>query len=166
MTGTSRCLEMRDGSPTPCPGRSRCLTSQVSMGPTTPVFSQTMNGVFFAANTTGYLASPAPLGHQAPEPPSAGTLPSGGGAHRGGVPAGQAHSSLLHWEKAWGSRSTQLKAPPSQSTCLPGPLAETSAHPPGQACGGQGPCRPVCCRVSRNPAGQWVREAGAARLSR
>lgn len=89
-----------------------------------------------------------------------------GGAHRGGVPAGQAHSSLLHWEKAWGSRSTQLKAPLSQSTCLPGPLAETPAHPPGQACGGQGPCRPVCCRVSRNPAGQWVREAGAARLSR
>lgn len=69
---------MRDGSPTPCPGRSRRLTSQVSLGPTTPVFSQTMNGGFFAANTTGYLASPAPLGHQAPEPPSAGTLPSGG----------------------------------------------------------------------------------------
>lgn len=80
---------MRDGSPTPCPGRSRCLTSQVSMGPTTPVFSQTMNGVFFAANTTGYLASPAPLGHQAPEPPSAGTLPSGGVLTVVGSPQGR-----------------------------------------------------------------------------
>lgn len=121
---------MRDGSPMPCPGWPRHLTSQVSWGPTTPVFSQTTNGGFFAANLTGDLAFPAPLGHQAPEPPSAGTLPSGG-AHRGGGSRRVGVSFLLHWEKAWGSHSTQLKAPPSQSTrrCLPGTLAETPVHP-------------------------------------
>lgn len=61
VTRTSRCLDMRDGSPTPCPGRSRSLTSQVSLGPTTPVFSQTMNGGFLLQTRLVILPPLLPL---------------------------------------------------------------------------------------------------------
>lgn len=56
---------MRDGSPTPCPGRSRSLTSQVSFSSqeekTTPVFSQTMNGGFLLQTRLVILPPLLPL---------------------------------------------------------------------------------------------------------
>lgn len=87
---------MRDGSPTPCPGRSRSLTSQVSLGPTTPVFSQTMNGGFLLQTRLVILPPLLPLAIKPQSRHQLALCPLGGAAsaHRGRVPAGQAHSSL------------------------------------------------------------------------